>query len=82
MRQFDRKNQLALTGVLLAFVVGLSGAALAEGPASFDEALALAKREAHRIGPNQKEQRLRQTVTAYCQAMTENDRATQSRDPS
>ncbi len=40
----------------------------------WDEALALAKREAHRIGPNQKEQRLRQTVTAYWQAMTENDR--------
>ncbi len=45
MRHLDHKNQLALTGVLLAFVAGLSGTALAEGPASFDEALALAHKE-------------------------------------
>ncbi len=45
MRQLDRKNQLALTGALLAFVVGLSGTALAEGPANFDEAMALAHKQ-------------------------------------
>lgn len=45
MRQLDRKNQLAVTGALLAFVVGLSGTALAAEPASFDEALAVAHKE-------------------------------------
>jgi len=45
MRHLDRKNQLALTGALLAFVAGLSGAALAAEPASFDEALTLAHKQ-------------------------------------
>ena len=45
MRQLNRKNQLTLTSVLLAFILGLSGTALAEGPASFDEALALAHQQ-------------------------------------
>lgn len=45
MRSLIRKDQLALTGVLLAFVLGLSGAALADGPATLDEALALAAKE-------------------------------------
>lgn len=42
MPQLSRKNQLTLTGVLLAFMLGLSGTALAGEPASFDEALAQA----------------------------------------
>jgi hypothetical protein len=45
MRQLTRKNQLTLTGMLLAFVLGLSGTALAGEPASFDEALA----QAHKL---------------------------------
>ena len=45
MRKLNRKDQLALTGLLLAFVLGLSGTALADDPASFDEALALAGKE-------------------------------------
>ncbi len=42
MRKLNRKVQLT---VLLAFLLGLSGAALADGPASFEEALALAAKE-------------------------------------
>jgi hypothetical protein len=45
MRKLIRKDQLALMGVLLAFTLGLSGAALADGPATFEEALALAAKE-------------------------------------
>ncbi len=45
MRTLIRKDQLALMGALLAFVLGLSGTALADGPATFEEALALAAKE-------------------------------------
>jgi hypothetical protein len=39
------KNQLALTGALLVFVLGLTGTALASDAASLDEALAQATKE-------------------------------------
>ena len=42
MRKFDRTSRLAPLGVLLALTLGLTGGALADGPATFDEALALA----------------------------------------
>jgi len=45
MRTLNRKDQLTLMGTLLVFVLGLAGTALAAGPASFDEALALAAKE-------------------------------------
>ncbi len=45
MRQLNLKDQLTLMGVLLAFVLSLAGTALADGPASFEEALALAAKE-------------------------------------
>jgi len=45
MRTLNLKAQLTLTGILLAFVLGLSGTALADGPATFEEALALATKE-------------------------------------
>jgi hypothetical protein len=41
----NRKNQLTLTGAMLVYVLALTGTALASGPASFDEALALAAKE-------------------------------------
>ncbi len=45
MRKLNLKAQLTLTGVLLAFVLGLTGTALAEEPATFKDALALAAKE-------------------------------------
>ncbi len=45
MRTLIRKDQLAAMAVLLTFVLGLSGTALADGPATFEEALALAAKE-------------------------------------
>lgn len=45
MRKLNLKDQLTLTGVLLAFVLGLAGTALADAPATFEEALALSAKE-------------------------------------
>jgi hypothetical protein len=45
MLKLNFKTQLALTGVLLAFTLGVSGTALAGDPATFDEALALATKQ-------------------------------------
>ena len=45
MRTLNLKAQLTLASVLLAFVLGISGTALANEPATFDEALALAAKE-------------------------------------
>jgi len=45
MRMLTRKDQLALAGVLLIHTLGLAGTALADKPATFDEALALATTE-------------------------------------
>lgn len=42
MQMITRKDRLALTGVLLVMTLGLAGTAAADGPATFDEALALA----------------------------------------
>ncbi len=42
MRLLTRKDLVTLTGVLLVYVLGLAGTALAAAPATFDEALALA----------------------------------------
>lgn len=45
MRSDSSKSRLALATALLAFVLGLSGAALADQPATFAEALAQAKEQ-------------------------------------
>ncbi len=40
-----QNTRLALAALLLVFSLSLSGAAIASGPATFDEALALATKE-------------------------------------
>jgi hypothetical protein len=45
MRSDSSKSRLALATALLVFVLGLSGAALADQPATFAEALAQAKEQ-------------------------------------
>jgi hypothetical protein len=45
MRSDNRQGRLALATALLAFVLGLSGAAMADQPATFAEALAQAKEQ-------------------------------------
>ena len=45
MRTMIRNRRLAPLGVLLALTVGLSGAAIAEDAATFDETLARAAKE-------------------------------------
>jgi len=45
MRMLTRKDQFALAGVMLIYTLGLAGTALADKPATFDEALALATKE-------------------------------------
>ena len=45
MRSEISKGRLALVTALLAFVLGLSGAAMADQPATFAEALAQAKEQ-------------------------------------
>jgi hypothetical protein len=45
MRSDSSKSRPALATALLVFVLGLSGAALAEQPATFAEALAQAKEQ-------------------------------------
>ncbi|MFT5232170.1 MAG: hypothetical protein ACI9UK_000771 [Candidatus Krumholzibacteriia bacterium] len=45
MRMLNWKSRLTLAGIMLTFVLSLAGTAFADGPASFDEALALAGEE-------------------------------------
>ena len=45
MRKLNLKDQLAMMAVLLAFTLGLAGTAMANDPATFKEALALASKE-------------------------------------
>ena len=45
MRPENFKNRLALLGILAAFVFGVTGAAVAEEPANFADALAQAAKE-------------------------------------
>ena len=45
MRSVNLKNRLALLCLLAVFVVGVTGAALAEEPANFAEALVQATKE-------------------------------------
>jgi hypothetical protein len=45
MRSENRKSRLALLSILAAFVIGVTGAAMAEEPATFADALAQAAKE-------------------------------------
>jgi hypothetical protein len=45
MRPENRMSRLALLSILVAFVFGVSGAAMAEEPANFADALAQAAKE-------------------------------------
>ena len=45
MRTLNWKDRLTLMGVMLTFVLALAGTALADGPASYEEVLALAAKE-------------------------------------
>jgi hypothetical protein len=45
MRSENRKNSLALLSLLAVFIIGVTGTALADEPATFAEALARAAKE-------------------------------------
>ena len=45
MRTLNLKDRLTLMGVMLTFILTMAGTALADGPASYEEALALAAKE-------------------------------------
>lgn len=45
MRTLNWKSRLTLAGIMLTFVLSLAGSAFAGGPATFEEAKALAAQE-------------------------------------